>query len=451
MTSISQEHLLPQGEQAMTAVLCEAAERLARPSGLIVRQGKVTGASFAQTLVLGWLANPQATLEDLRQQAAEVGLLISAQGLDQRFTEAAGRFWQTLFEVTLAQVVVADPVAIALLERFGAGCLEDCCTIRLPAELAESFRGAGGQGSPAACKVFVRLDMLRGGLSCAPLQDGRRADAASPLKGGPTPARTLYIRDRGFTDVTQWQEETERGQVVLSDVRRDGQLCDEPGRPLDLARPLPQSADWGEWLGRVGPAQVPMRLFFERVPEAVAQQRRRRLKRAAAKQGKTLSARVDLLAGWTIVVTTVPAALLSLEEALILLRLRWQIELLFKLWKEHGKVDEWRTKNAQRILCEVSAKRIGLLFQHWLLLLSCWQQSHRSLVKAAKAGRRHVVLLSTALAGELTWSVALGRMQSVAQPGARLNSRRDAPNTSQLLLSGHNVWSGKPLRKRRLS
>ena len=73
MTSIAQEHVLPQVEHAIRSVLCEAAEQLARPTGLIKRQGKVTGPTFAQTLVLGWLADPQASLETLAQHAAEVG------------------------------------------------------------------------------------------------------------------------------------------------------------------------------------------------------------------------------------------------------------------------------------------------------------------------------------------------------------------------------------------
>ena len=118
MSNITQEHLCPQVEQAMKNVLCEAAEKLARPTGFIQRQGKVTGANFAQTLVLGWMADPNASLETLAQHAAEVGLQISAQGLDERFTTRGATFLQALFEVALAQIVVADPVAIPLLNRF---------------------------------------------------------------------------------------------------------------------------------------------------------------------------------------------------------------------------------------------------------------------------------------------------------------------------------------------
>jgi hypothetical protein len=450
MTSVSQEHLIPQVEQAITNVLWKAAEQLARPTGLIQRQGgQVTGRNFAQTLVLGWLANPAASLETLAQQGAAVGLEISAQGLDQRFTTRAAEFLQALFEVALAQVVVADPVAIPLLQRFAGVCLEDSSTMSLPAALKPLFQGNGGKASPAACKIFVRLDMLRGQLTCSPLQNGRKADTATPLETVPTPGRTLHLRDRGFTDLERWKAEDEQGQLVLSYLRSDVLVWDEHGQPLDLVTWLPQAGESGERQVLVGQQKLPMRLFFERVPPEVAKRRRKRLRQQNLERGQTLSKRVEWLAGWTIAVTTVPVDLLQLDEALVLLRLRWQIELLFKLWKQHGLLDEWRTKKVERILCEVYAKLLGLLLQHWLLIISCWQEPHRSLVKAAKAVRGQVALLSAALDGDLDLSLAIARIQKVAQAGARLNSRQDAPNTSQLLLRGSNQWSSKPLRKRK--
>lgn len=326
MSSIAQEHFLPQVEQAIKHVLCQAAEQFARPTGFIKRQGKVTGPSFAQTLVLGWLTDPKASLETLAQQAADVGLDIPAQGLDERFTPAAATFLQALFEGALGQVVLADPVAIPLLSRFAAVCLEESSTIRLPEELAGFFRGYGGKGSTAACKLFVRLDMLRGQLTCSPLQNATHADTRSPLKVVATPARTLHIRDRGFTDAKQWRTETEQEQFVLSSAKSDLHLWNEENEPLDLALLLPQAQASGEWNVLVADKQrLPMRLFFERVPEAVAQERRRRLKREAAKEGKSLSPRAGLLAGWTLALTTVPPAWLNREEALVLLRLRCKL------------------------------------------------------------------------------------------------------------------------------
>src|SRR5205085_7561381 len=102
-------------------------------------------------------------------------------------------------------------------------------------------------------------------------------------------------------------------------------------------------------------------------------------------------------AGWTLVVTNVPRARLSLPEALVLLRLRWQIERLFRLWKEDGQIDDWRSKKPWRILCELYGKLSAMLIQQWLIHEGCWQDPWHRLVKAAAVVRREANRIMVAL------------------------------------------------------
>jgi len=90
MTTVSQL------TQALQEVFTTTADALARRTGFVQRASKLTGALFAQTLVFGWLANPQASLEGLAPVAAAVGVTIRAQSLDERFTEAAAVFMDDL-------------------------------------------------------------------------------------------------------------------------------------------------------------------------------------------------------------------------------------------------------------------------------------------------------------------------------------------------------------------
>jgi hypothetical protein len=68
----------------------------------------VTGAGFAQALVLGGLAQPDATRKQQQQAAAQVGMPISTQGLEQRFTAAAVDFMKQLLEAGLTQLVCSE-------------------------------------------------------------------------------------------------------------------------------------------------------------------------------------------------------------------------------------------------------------------------------------------------------------------------------------------------------
>jgi hypothetical protein len=133
------------------------------------------------------------------------------------------------------------------------------------------------------------------------------------------------------------------------------------------------------------------------------------------------------------VITNIPQELLSLEEAFVLTRVRWQIELLFKLWKSHGRVDAWRTTNPERILCEVYAKLLALVCQHWLIAGCGWSDPERSLFKAAQVIRSSVVDLAGALASTAHLLTVLHAIERVLKRFARLNKRRASPATAQRL------------------
>ena len=94
-----------------------------------------------------------------------------------------------------------------------------------------------------------------------------------------------------------------------------------------------------------------MRLLIIRVPEEVAQRRRADLEAEALRRNRPIRQRAWELADWTILRTSAPAHLLSFQEALVLLRERWQMEMLYKLWKQYGRIDEWRTANGEPLAC----------------------------------------------------------------------------------------------------
>ncbi len=170
--------------------------------------------------------------------------------------------------------------------------------------------------------------------------------------------------------------------------------------------------------------------------QELANERRRKVRVGAKRKGQMGSPARLVLAGWTISVTNVPRHLLSVEEALILARARWRIELLFKLWKQQGQSDEWPSHNPWAILCEVYAKLIAMVFQHWLPLLGWWQPSDRLLVKTLHSVRTFAPLLTSALSGVASLSAVLERLQAILQ-GCRLcmNPRKSHPHTYPQLLA----------------
>jgi len=420
--------------QALQALFTTTADHLARRTGFVQRTSKLTGAAFVQALVFGWLANPQASVEALAQAAAAVGVAISAQGLDQRFTEAAATFLEHMLTAAVQTVIAADPVAIPLLERFSAVVLLDSSTITLPAALALWWPGCST--GTAALKLHVRYDLCRGCLSGLVVQEGRISDRSTTLQTAPLPRGALRISDLGFFTLAVFAAMTAQGVYWLSRLAPGTAVYTPDGVRWDvldlLAAQDTATVDLTVTLGV--DHRLPGRLLAVRVPEEVVTQRRRRLRAEAKRRGRTPSAAQLAWCAWTIVVTSVPPSVLSLREALVLLRARWQIELLFKLWKSHGHIDESRSANPWRVLTEVFAKLLAMVVQHWLLLVSCWAFPDRSLVKAAQTVRQHALALASSLAYPAFLDHMLTVVQRSVAAGCRLNRRKKHPNTYQLLL-----------------
>src|SRR5262249_2742602 len=146
------------------------------------------------------------------------------------------------------------------------------------------------------------------------------------------------------------------------------------------------------------------RLIAVRVPEEVANRRRQQARHKARDHGRTPAAEDLELLGWSLVVTHSTAAELTWKAVVVLYRARWQIELLFKLWKSHNGLARCRAgAPALELLAVFYAKLLGVLLQHRLLLATAWLVARRSLRQAARVLRDELKALL--LAGEATAQV----------------------------------------------
>lgn len=423
--------------ERMQIVLCDAADRIAREQGFVKRTRKIKGSTFAQTMVVAGLGSPETTYTDLSQSAAVVGVEISAQGLEQRFTEEAASFLQRLLAYAVEQVIASDRAAVPILQRFQGVYLRDSTVIGLPVALAKSWPGVGGSnGSTAALKLQVELNFTTGQLHGPVLQSGRTQDQRSPYQQRKLPAGALHLADLGYFNLARLAEDDCSGVFWVTRLKAGTVLHTPDGERIDLLAWLKAHPD-GEIDQPVlvgARDRIRARLLALRVPPKVAEQRRRRLREYARKKQVTPKAETLALTEWTLVITNVPVELLSLQEGLILIGVRWQVELLFKLWKSYLQVDEWRSQNPWRILCEIYAKLIGALMVHWLSLVTIWHRADRSLPKAAQAVRKFAVALALALPNQAELIRTLMRLQVCLRATCKMNRRKKHPNTYQLLL-----------------
>ncbi len=433
---------IPHMAHALQRALTTDAERIGTTVAFTKRpdRAKFTPSTFVQTLVFGWLAHPDARLTQLTQTAARLGVDVSAQALDQRFTSTSAALLRGVLGACLDSVVATQAQAMPILQRFTGVRVQDSTTIRLPDALAAVHRGCGGSpgtGHQAALKCGLQLDLLTGALPALDLVDGRTADRALPLQQLPIPPGTLRLADLGFFDLQVLAAISAADGYWLTRLRVDSVVTSAAHGRQSLVDFVSTAAVAGydDWVMIGGQNPVRARLLVQPVPQEVADQRRRRLRADAKDRGRTPSAPALALAAWTILVTNVPVTMLTLAEVLVVLRVRWQIELVFKLWKSHGQVDCWRSARPERILCEVYAKLIAMIVQQWAVVVGCWGDPQRSWVKAAAIVRDFALELASARGQIAPLLQVLTSLRQVMGRTVRLNTRQQPSTTVQQLFA----------------
>src|SRR6266566_3609450 len=432
---------IPQVSDLMQTILTSRAKALERETGFVERSTvQLDGPIFSQTIVLTWMHTAEASYTQLRHTAASLGVQVSNQAIEQRFSEASVRLLRALLDEVVGQVISSEASAPEVLARFNGVYLQDGTVISLPASLAQQWPRGGQAGQEAALRVQGRLELGSGSLSGLWLQTGREAKRSGEAISTPLPVGSLFNADMGYFTLKEMRQRGKLGQCwdLLSFLR--AQTSDE--------------VDVEVFVGKR--SRLPVRLLAVRVSPEEAKRRREgangrithppkgcqaplpgkrkpKAQRQGKRKGKKVSAARLRLADWTIMLTNVPRHLLCVQEALVLLHCRWQIELLWKLWKQHGKLDTWRSYKPERILTELYAKLLGLLITHWQGLIGCWQAPNRSLLKATQVVQWMTPCLALALTGLVPVHTIVERTAQMMQTGCTINSRRKRPNTYQLL------------------
>src|SRR4051794_9188822 len=110
----------------------DEATRLARETGLVQRRSKLTGPVLLLILVAGFIQHPTASYNILVQVAADYGVSVTRQAVQERLTPAAVTFFRCLFQRRLALLQQTIALPIPLLAQFRAVYLLDSSQVALP-------------------------------------------------------------------------------------------------------------------------------------------------------------------------------------------------------------------------------------------------------------------------------------------------------------------------------
>lgn len=413
------------------------ADHLARQAGFCQRRRQLTGAVFAQALVFALLRRPDATLGDFAEFAADhLGVAVSPQAFDRRFSPAAAAFPHELFVAAFHRPFSSlRPAVLPLLRRFRGIYLRDATLVSLPPALAELSPGrASGHtpaGQAAAVKLLFEPGAATGALTGASVLAGLSNDKAAELAEAPLPRGALLLEGLGFFSGARLQSYIDQGVYVVTRIPAWAAVFDERGRRIDLVKQLRRAAGWHHEraVRLLHGHRVRVRLLAVRLPEDEAERRRQRVRREAKERGRRPSAAKLGLYAWGVPAANVPGGLLSAEEACVVRRVRWEVELVFKVFKSEGRLGESRSGDRWRVLCELYAKLLAQVVQNWALLAAGYVMLKHSARRAARRVRRLAGRLVRALADLRRLARLIARLALVPHRRCAAARRHQHPST----------------------
>ena len=418
--------------QALQKTFGETADMLARKTKFMQRESKMAGTKFLQTWVLGFLQHPKASLNVLCQVAEDLGVTITKQGMQKRLTPSAVEFLQGMFECSKDALQNKIPIPLELLTQFTAVELVDSSGIGLPDSLADDSPGAGGDGPKAVMKLQTVWEFLRGNLSMVIRQTGRQPDQRFEGHLACVAQGVLFLCDLGYFVLTSLRDMAAGQAYFISRLDTQCTLY-EPAtqEKFGLLAHLRQSPDDQVELNLLVGYKIKLtcRVLAVRLPPDVVEERRRKAKANALRKGRTLSAEKLAWLAWNVYITNVPGTMLTLRQAVLIYTLRWQIELLFKLWKSEAELDRVAGHLRERVLCEIYAKLIGMVVFHYLTAPLRWAERELSPTKALQTLRRHVIEIAKSMGSLPDLQAALATLIRRWQRFALKDKRRTRVST----------------------
>lgn len=171
---------------------------------------------------------------------------------------------------------------------------------------------------------------------------GRQNDSTSAILAETPLAGSLSIFDLGYFSLDRFRTWQAAGAHWISRGISD-LLVTVEGQTRDLhewldAQPPGVIDRWIE----VSASRLRCRVIALRAPDEVVARQRQKARDKAAKKGRQPTVRHFATRTWTVFLTSCSDEQLTWNEVVVLYRVRWQIELLFKLWKSYNLLDEHR-------------------------------------------------------------------------------------------------------------
>ncbi len=342
-------------------------QKKAVASGFYKRRCNFTPSKFFDLLLYCASHSQLFSLSQASSSASAVcGLEIAKQSIDNRFTQEAVVFvlevLKEVLERQLSRLFCSD-----FLPQFNQVCIKDSTKFNVDNRLSGHFKGTGARpGTTKACVcIQYEYDLRSGKILDLNVTEGVRNDA---IDAGETKGRInktdLILRDFGYYNLSVLTGFANAGAFFISRLNTStliydlGQTDNLKFKELyaHMRKHRLTSCEKQVLVGKKD--QVELRLIVDIVPEQVYEQRIKKINDYNKARGWKTSDDYKARCRFNLFITNVPAKNISFNEIMLLYRLRWQVELMFKNWKSVCAIHELQPMKYERFACLLFAKLI---------------------------------------------------------------------------------------------
>lgn len=354
---------------------------LARQTKFIQRESTLTAESFISLCAFSEDSLYETSLSKLSSVlSAEDGIKISPQGLNERFNKYAVEFLKNVMkELLIKQNKILNKNRLGLQNLFNRINVTDSTSFKISDNLKEAYKGSGGQSVNAAVKILLQYDILSGQfLTCDVDKAATSESSYLPKLQQHIDPKDLVLKDLGYFKMDDLKFIDKRQAYYISKIKKYTVVYINEGKKYSQVDILEKVKDLapGQILdipdAYIGAnKKLKTRLIITKLYEENKRKREMKSKEDSKRHKSRMDDdRLDLWNSVNIYVTNINKNILTADQIHDLYTLRWQVEIMFKIWKSIFKIDKVKKVNLYRFECYLYGKLISILINSIIVFKS---------------------------------------------------------------------------------